>query len=239
MNKLFKIVALTFLVFQTVSVYAQQPVTGQDAYLNAFNLGGNSAVARTWDNRYEGVRGTPYWKNTWEYVKITSVDGKVYSNVPLKYDVYSNMANVKNSKGDSISTELTNIKEIQFLSTGQIFVKEPLLDKTDDVKNYGRLYEQLYKGSKVTFYQDHRKEFIKADYQGGYNANRRYDELVDEKVMYLKNGNRIEKIKINEKSVLRVLSDKEKELKEFIKKEKISIRTDKDVIRVIKYYETL
>lgn len=236
-TKFFSVAALLLLSFCYTS-FAQQPA-GQDAFVNALNLGGQGNVARTWDNRYEGVRGTPYLKNAWQNAQLTSVEGKVYSNVPLKYDVYSNLLAVKNSKGDSISSETINIKEFTWVGTGMTFVKEPLLDNATDIKNFSRFYQQLFKGNKTTFLKNYRKELLKADYQGGYSANRRYDELIDEVDYFLKKGNQIEKIKLNEKSVLKFTFDKEKEVKEFLKKQKLNLKNEADVIKLLQFYETL
>ncbi len=236
-TKFFSAVALLLLSFCSTS-FAQQP-GGQDAFVNALNLGGQSNVARTWDNRYEGVRGTPYLKNVWQNAQITSVEGKVYNNVPLKYDVYSNLLAVKNSKGDSISSETAYMKEFTWIGTGMTFVKEPLLDNTTDIKNFSRFYQQLFKGNKTTLLKNYRKELLKADYQGGYSANRRYDELIDEVDYFLKKGNQIEKIKLNEKNVLKFTFDKEKEVKEFLKKQKLNLKNEADVIKLLQFYETL
>jgi len=233
------IFSVAFVLFTFFfETYAQQP-SGQDAFVNTLNLGGQSNVARTWDNRYEGVRGTPYLKNVWQNAQIISIEGKVYNNVPLKYDVYSNLLAVKNSKGDSISTETTNTKEFTWIGTGMTFVKEPLLDNTTDLKNFGRLYQQIFKGNKTTLLKNYRKELLKADYQGGYNANRRYDELIDETDYYLKKDTQIEKIKLNEKNIVKFLADKEKEVKDFIKKQKLNLKNETDVVKLLQYYETL
>jgi hypothetical protein len=233
------IFSVAFVLFTFFfETYAQQP-SGQDAFVNTLNLGGQSNVARTWDNRYEGVRGTPYLKNVWQNAQIISIEGKVYNNVPLKYDVYSNLLAIKNSKGDSISTETTNIKEFTWIGTGMTFVKEPLLDNTTDLKNFGRLYQQIFKGNKTTLLKNYRKELLKADYQGGYNANRRYDELIDETDYYLKKDTQIEKIKLNEKNIVKFLADKEKEVKDFIKKQKLNLKNETDVVKLLQYYESL
>ncbi|MCS6796239.1 MAG: hypothetical protein RMJ97_10580 [Raineya sp.] len=236
MRKIFVFFCLLFWGNATV-ILAQ--LSGQDAFINAMNLAGQSNIVRTWDSRYQGVKGHPFVKNVWENAQIISIDGKTYQDVPLKYDVYSNLAIIKNSKGDSIITEVTNIREFTLKTSKMTFVKEPLLDNPDNIKNYGRLYEQLYKGSKVTLLKNHRKVLLQADYQGGYSANRRYDELIEEYDYFLKKGNSIEKIKLNEKNLLKVLSDKEKELKEFLKKEKLNLKTEVGVMKLLQFYETL
>ncbi|WP_448530032.1 hypothetical protein [Raineya sp.] len=236
MRKIFSISC--FLLLSSVSVLFAQ-LSGQDAFINTMSLAGQGNIVRTWDSRYQGMKGHPFVKNTWENAQIVSVDGKVYQDVPLKYDVYSNLAVVKNSKGDSIITEVLNIQEFTFKSSKMTFVKEPLLDNSDNIKNYGKLYEQLYKGNKVALLKNHRKVLLQADYQGGYSANRRYDELVEEYDYFLKKTGTIEKIKLNEKNLLKSLSDKEKELKEFLKKEKLNLKTEVGVLRLLQYYETI
>jgi len=234
-----KTIFITAVLLFIVSVSLAQQPTGQDAFVNSLNLGGQSNVARTWDDRYEGVKGTPYFKNVWQNAQITSMEGKVYNNVPLKYDVYSNLLVIKNSKGDSISTETANVKEFTWIGTGLTFVREPLLDNTTDIKNFGRFYQLLFRGEKTTLLKNHRKEILKADYQGGYNANRRYDELIDETDYYLKKGSQIEKIKLNEKNILKSTADKEKELRDFIKKQKLNLKNETDVVKLLQHYETL
>lgn len=232
-----KIAFIFVFVGNAYLTFAQ--LSGQDAFFNTLNLGGQSNIIRTWDNRYQGIKGHPFVKNSWESARVVSVDGKVYSDVPLKYDVYSNLIVIKNSKGDSLITEVFNFQEFTWKNTQVTFVKEPLLDAKNP-KNYGKLYEQLFKGNKITLLKNHRKILLQADYQGGYNANRRYDELVDEYDYFLKKNNTsIEKIKLNEKSLLKALADKEKALKDFLKKEKLNLKTEPGVIRLLQYYDSL
>src|SRR4030043_62529 len=69
----------------------------------------------------------------------------------------------------------------------------------------------------------HKKQFIKADYQGAYSTGNKYDEYLDDKDYYLvKDDGVYRKIKLNKKSVLSALEDSRAALKEYALKHMIN-----------------
>jgi hypothetical protein len=57
--------------------------------------------------------------------------------------------------------------------------------------------------------------------------------------MLEKPNGEVQKLKLKNKSVLKVLNDKKTEIENFLKKEKIDIAKENDLIEVIKYYDSL
>ncbi len=64
-----------------------------------------------------------------------------------------------------------------------------------------------------------KKEFLKANYEGGYSADRKYDEFVDKyDLLIMKEGdNTIYKLKNSKKYIISIFPDKEKEITSYIK----------------------
>ncbi len=56
---------------------------------------------------------------------------------------------------------------------------------------------------------------------------------------YLENANEIQELPLNKKGILSAFSDKQSELKEYIKKEKIKLKKEEDLIRLVARYNAL
>ncbi len=56
---------------------------------------------------------------------------------------------------------------------------------------------------------------------------------------YLEEGNEIKELPLNKKDILTAFSDKEEELKDYIKKEKIRLKKEEDLIRLVAKYNAL
>ena len=100
--------------------------------------------------------------------------------------------------------------------------------------------EVLYnKGSIV--YKVYGKEWLKANYEGGYSADRRYDQFVDKYDLYFmkKGGNMLYKAKKSKKQVIAAFPDHEKEISSYIKSNKLDLKEDSSLVKLLVYYDTL
>jgi hypothetical protein len=71
-----------------------------------------------------------------------------------------------------------------------------------------RFYQVLSEGE-YEFIKVPMKGFIRADYQGAYTADRRYDEYVDETRYYLKGrDDTYYQVQLNKKSLIKVIPEK-------------------------------
>jgi hypothetical protein len=98
----------------------------------------------------------------------------------------------------------------------------------------------LYAG-KSTLYKVYEKEFVRANYEGAYSADRKYDEFADKSSLHISTEDDpvLTKIRKSKKQVLAALPGAEKELSAFIKSEKLDLKSEEDLVRLLRYYDSL
>jgi hypothetical protein len=219
---------------------AQNRPTGSEAEENLNTVGANSSpVVRSFDTRYQGMRGSPYLLSQWIQADITYANNKTQTDVPVKYDVYANQLMMRRPQGDSVVIIAPKVNGflLKDVNSGKNRVFSLFKDaKTDDPSLKEELLEVLYEG-KTALLIRYDKMLIKASYQGAYSANRPYDELQDEKSYYLRKPDQtLVKTKLNKKQLLEHLSAGA-ELKKWVDTEKLDLKKEADVIRLLREWE--
>jgi hypothetical protein len=194
------------------------------------------------DFRYEGFRGSPLFINEWIKGEINLTDGRVFTDVPLKYNAYTKGLFMQSPAGDSIAV-FSNL-------VASFIIKDPVTKNDFTFKQYplaqiqGKSAEGLYflvllEGSTTLLKLIH-KIIKKADYKEPYSNNISYDTYEDTNEYYLlKNDGKLAKVKRNKKSVMEALTDKESSLQEFVTAQKLTFKTDADFVRIVSKYNTL
>jgi hypothetical protein len=173
--------------------------------LGPYNPGGIG-----FDNRYEGVKGSPRMLDTLlpSFLRLNGQD--YYIDLKSDIDLVNNAMIYMNPASKKLLTvpidfisELVikkNGKELLFLTTyGKAFEKE--------IKPQ-RFYQVLYSGQ-YQFIKVPVKIFVQADYKGAYSTDRRYDEYQSKDRYYLIGSDGIfHQIQLNKKSVSKLYPDK-------------------------------
>ena len=203
---------------------------------------GGNVIISTIDNRYEGLRGTPYFLPEWNKGQIEMVAGQHYKEVPIKFDAYRQHLILLRPKSgnDSIIVNAGQVKSFQFRNdAGQVYTFRRIpMAKTND--------EALKEGYFLVLYQDKSallKRVVKtiksADYKNPYSNGTRYDEFQNQISYYiLKPDQTLEKVKLNEKSIIEALDAHADELKIFAKQNKLSGKTEDDAIQLVQKYDS-
>jgi hypothetical protein len=189
---------------------AQQPA-GQPARpqnYNKTNLTPNEFQAyNTFDHRYEGLVGTPYLNKGWTLAKVTLADKRELASAPARYDVYRRLLVVQPYAGkkDSVWLDATRMKEFSLLPVlpGQAERRFVPFAEAPDAEKRNTFVEVLYQGANgYSLLKLPRKLMVKANYQGGYAADRRFDELVDRTEYYLRRPDgSVAEVKLSQKSL--------------------------------------
>ena len=223
-------------------VQAAMPHTDPLVLLNQLNQLQNQSNINTQirlvDNRYEGLRGTPYLIPTWSTGEIELTSGKTYASVPLKFDASSqNLVVLRPAQKDSIIVYANQIKRFAFQDAdGNAFLYRRYPDlKTDDDALREGYFQVLYVG-KNTLLKRVSKSIRRADYKQAYSADVRYDAYQEDVLYYLLRPDRtLVKLKRNRKSLSEALGGDEAALKAFAEQEKLSFKTDADMAKLIKF----
>ncbi|MFN3852389.1 MAG: hypothetical protein ACK4NY_23335 [Spirosomataceae bacterium] len=200
---------------------------------------GASNFVYNYDMRYKGVEGSYYFIPKWMKGNIIGNNGKVLEkDVMLKYDCYNKEILKLNPKGDSVAVYSAGF----ILFDEQIsypFIKINQL-KTKSGNLVSNTYMMILYKDKSILFKNVSKKIDPASYQGAYSINKQYDSFEDNSEYYfVKNNGDAEKIKLKKGSVLEILGDKEKQIEEFIKSKKLTLKTEDDLIKIAEYYDTL
>lgn len=241
---------LTIFILFTVSIGsigAQiSAETANDPNENLRALGNmstsNTAGALTFDNRYEGVQGTPFLFPTWykgslRFAKKDTMSAPVDMNVNL----ITQTVNVRLKDGSigEISAMYTKGLKVFDEEQGKYRTWVTLSEKDVERKRSVRLkfYEELHSGT-FNFLKSVGKSFVKADYSGAYAVGERYDEFVTEESYWMQTpGQPYEEVKLKRKHVENALDAYGDQVKALSKEHKLNLGRAEDIIQLLEFLE--
>lgn len=167
---------------------------------------------RTFDQRYEGLRGTPYMYPYWAKGYVVLTNGQRYDKARLKYDAYKQDLVITQPpiRPDSIVIDRERVSwfVIQTPDSGAAILFRHFPDvRTNDPSLKNSYYRVLYDGPH-SLLQRIAKTFRQASYQGAYSRDVRYDAFDNKSDYYvLGPDRRLTKVKLTTKNLLSALTD--------------------------------
>lgn len=194
----------------------------------------------TYDNRYEGVKGTPYFDAQWRKGTLTSKD-KVFDQIEIKYNVYENKVLYRGSDGKEFYLLPHQVDSFTLTDnlTTRIF-KRPLEVHGLDMKLMNSFFAIVFEGHKTQLLLLPEKNFIKANFKGAYSSGKAYDELQNAQSFYFVDPKgQAQKIKLSKKSLLQALIDRKIQMEAYLKQENVDAGSEAGWVKALSYYETL
>ncbi|UOQ76788.1 hypothetical protein MUN84_20145 [Hymenobacter sp. 5516J-16] len=191
------ILTLTLSVGTVLTAAAQQPSIEQigaaaQANLNALVNGSPTVVPR---GATEATKGSPYADKRWLPARLRMSNNVPLAPVPLKYDVLNQRLLMRPVSRPNDSLQLDD----RLLASFEL--EEPALNTAGTRRRVfrrfaeapvptqrGEYVEVLHEG-KYVLLKRYAKVLRKADYQGAYSTDRRYDEIEDKPMYYLRHPN--------------------------------------------------
>lgn len=187
--------------------------------------------------RHVDINGNPYFSKSWTTGDVRYTDGTVGNDFKLRYDQVNDelLFQVKDE-------EYTFSKPVREFS---------LLDDNGDVAVFRNGFKAHNKYNSKTFYQilyddakgsslikKNLKFIVDRNVYGSANANK----LIQERITYYLSAEDMGLIEVkrDKKSLLQALDpSRSTELENFIKSQKLTFKSDKDMIVLLEYYHTL
>lgn len=226
------------LLFIYLNINAQE-TSGNDAQENIFKIGGAEAtigVVRKFDNRYEGVKGSPFYFDSWTRGNIKIVNGQHMENLQLKYNVYEDELIVNKPKVGAIYLQKEMIQSFSLIDTKTnmevTFVK--YMNPKKETKS--KYYRLIFEGSLVLI-EDIKIVFEKADFQGGYSQDKRFDEFKKYPIFYYYNDSDgyPKKLKTSPSGVSKIFLNHSSEIKKYIAGQNLNCKNENDLKKIFKY----
>jgi hypothetical protein len=185
------------------------------------------------DPAKEKVEGTPYLNEQF----ITGVvydDKQKYAGVPMRYNIYEDNIEFKQNNKDFILDAQPQIRKVEL--DGHTFVVDNY-----DVKGATKPgYFFLLDSGKVILMSKKVKTFRDQQPPKALEVGPTPAKFTDEsEAFYFKAANSPLTRVSNIKNMIAGFPDKQAELTEFVKKEKISHKKEEDLIKLVKYYNSL
>jgi len=173
----------------------------------------------------EEVLGNPFLFQDWENIGVVYSEGNTHSLKKLNYNIFSD--DIGALKGKDFDLIYDKVKIDSFLINKKMFKKY-----------YKSFYEVIYNGSKITLLKKYEVNIIEGMFNpiDGTKEKSRFKTTDD---FYLKKGNEIVKYVPSKKAISNVFDEHSDLVKKFIKKNKLSLKKEKDLIQIFKYYDQL
>jgi hypothetical protein len=234
----FKFLPLLFLSFPIFAQTATSPIIIGDQ-LNLNYERNKMAYTTSFDNRYEGLKGTYYLIPEWLEGDIFGTGGtKIASRVPIKYDAYNKQLVRKRSEKDSVAVSASAFT-LYDKENSYHFIQVPQFVTTKGKKISATYLQVLYK-DKITFVKDFTKTLSPANYKGAYAADKTFDSF-DNSTDYfvIKTDGGIEEIKLSKKGFLKVFEDRKDDLEKYFQANTLDPKNEADALKIIMYYNSL
>ena len=227
MKKILFVFSIYFLL-SPLSIFSQYIVSNETFDKVFFNkiTQGNSNISD-----YSSIDGSPYLVDDFLDSKIYFSKDSVFE-IKLRYNIYDNTMEFKHNK---VVFSFTNPEIIYKIDlSGNIFIYYH-----DKNKNKNSSYFQaLVEGNCYLLAKKRVKYEREGKGDGIVDAKPAcFVSLKDEYFLSAKD-NSLVRIK-NKKTIIKTLSDKKNEISKFIKKEKISHKNIDDLIKLVKFYNSL
>ncbi len=213
---------------------------GYEAKENLRELGSvtGTGSVQTFDNRYEGTKGTPYIFENWFPGEVFLKSKKRIIIEEMNYNCYDNEVSYLDPGSKAVMLINRYTVDLFYILNGN----DSLLFVPIEPDNEGEfLFAQVLYNDGSMVYKRYQKEFVKANYEGGYSADRKYDEFADKSSLYFmkKDDGKVYKVKKSRKQILDAFPVTKDEISSYIKAKKIDLKDEEDVIKLLKYYDSL
>jgi len=183
--------------------------------------------------KYANIEGNPYFFKDWVKGKITISKGVVDTTSLLKFDQVENKLFVK---GDA--EDVYTFKEVvaKFTLVGEKSTHnfECGFPKTADTDEF--TYFEVFNSGKTKI----ARRTVKVIEEYKPYSGAMVKQIAENQKYYLcKSGTATIPVKLDKKEILQNLSDKQKEVEDFLSKKKLNLKKIEDVTKLLDYYNSL
>lgn len=186
---------------------------------------------------FANVKGTPLLFEDFHSGNFYYNNKTYLENLKLNYNCYTDELLFFNEN----ETYIANTQDIDYFAiTGNNEDSILVFKQVFLLAEKGRIFMQILYQGESTFFKRYRKQLLEADFYKPYGQGRQVDEYNDYFDYYVKaDGQDISLLKPKKSSVLKIFNDQSDLIGKYIKKEKINFKDETDLIRLVKYYDSL
>ncbi len=181
------------------------------------------------------AEGSPYVDENFRPLKIDKYGNKIYTG---RYNAYHDEMEVKLSDGKIVALDNSSDLEVTFTSDNKVYKTYSYTTENDYTKRgFLVVIEETETFSLM------KREFVKY-YEGQIGASHYQSDKPatfrrESDTYYAKMGDKIMFIPLKKKSFISAFPDHSSEIKKYIKDEKIKLKNEEDLIKILKYISEL
>ena len=225
---------VSFVLLMLVIAYGLNAQTTMSGFMDNFRFEKiKDGTYSRYSLKMSEIQGTPYLDESFDSGTVTTSGGITYENIPLRYNAFSDELEFK--KGDDTYNidPKTIVKLAKFGNA--TFTCSPY-DAEGKTKN--GFFELLADGKAKLFIR-YTVKFLDKEEVKAYADPKpaRFEE--PRKEYFLAIDNAPAQLITNKKNLLEMFGDRKKEMETYISKNKLSVKGDDALTRIIVYYNSL
>jgi hypothetical protein len=203
-------------------------------WLNREGSGAEALSDDVWKERTKRQEGHVYLFDSWEReARIISTQGNELMLRNINFNVEENRFETETFNDSTFIFHNSKIKTVELI-TGETFIK-----MVNPNTNKETFFETLIVSNKISFYKT--PELLIA--RGVLNPLTQESEpdVISNRPVYFytKDNSNLIEFDLKRKSILTEFSDKKDEISDFVKEKKLKYGDEKDVVKILKYYNSL
>ena len=179
--------------------------------------------------RYSQVQGSPYYNKDWNKGSLYDIKDEVLPHASINFNGETGLMEIKeDDKTIQLNENLYKRIEIMVDGQKQVFVNRTTpLDLT--------YYRAVYQSEQMQFLERFVSE-LKEDEVANYGASKTRSKFINKTKHYVLRDCKLEMVNRNNKKIVDFL--KSARLKGYIKKNKLNLKKDEDLVKALAYYES-
>jgi len=190
-------------------------------------------IRKALEGESANYEGSPYLTEEFTEATIVSSENQVFKNVPLRYNVYNDLFEVQLDEG------IFNLKPGGTVSKVNIQGHNFIYATYDYQSVEGEGYLQLVIEGQYTLFKQHRIIFKEAEPAQPYQEAKPAMFQVRDPLFYVAYGDNQPVFIRNKKSLQDMAGARERALNNFIKDNRLKIRNEDDMVKVVEFLNEL
>jgi len=227
-----------FLCFSFVS-FSQQ--ANSSAYFDPIVYNGLTRIEHnnTGSNNIDlsKVKGSPYENNNFQSGKAIDLNSKRTEVFYIRYNIYNDVIELKTNLSDKAGNGLIKSEKVYVIINNKKYYYKKYLENNSNTKE--GYFILLKKGNHSSLYLKKIKKFKDKVIPQNSIEKEKPAEFIDDHAYYLQKGDILVKVLSRKKKFLEQHPDISKKLGKYMKSEKINLKSEKDIIKLFNYMDTL
>ena len=191
------------------------------------------------NDAYEGIDGSPYYFENWQLGKVFDKHGKEIEGEEflVNFNGYTKSMEVRKDNRFIVLDESFYSKVEIETNEGGVAQKTVFKTKAHPIYKT-RFMKVVFEGTDFYVLEDYKVRLSNREKQG-YAAKENIQQFAKNGNFYIVRGSKAKELRMKKKSFLKEFKDQQPALETFMKKNKLKLNQEKDLVQVLAYYEQL